>query len=319
MLHENNFVSKFINSKISKSGWTGKDFSEYFGISEDEFRATFESRFSNSRFIQSLRRDLERNEKKQKKKHSKNNSISEEVIDTSALEVPFEEIPEEENSNEAPIDCAEVIEVDFVEEVDSSVIEILDSPVVEVPKPSIESLNAQKEELILKKSDTEKMLYDLNQNIASNQEKLLNVDSELETLYAQVSALKTTAQQILGDINSDLTKFQNVSAEDSLLKEKLEELDCKIFELTSIEVYVYADGTIDLPELQKDCSREGINLMDKIDSDNLDFLENMTIKQIRLLSEIYNLSKNSPELNFKFLFEEKEVEEAFEKLQLLEF
>ena len=296
MKHVQNLNSAYINRRLhhAKNPWTDKEFSEYYGVeSFKEYLTSDHAPFSN-RFINEVLDNLRDNENKMKPRKVANDSVTDDsVADDSVADdsVADDSVADDSVANDSVAD-------DSVAD-DSNMV-------------TFTILNQKLAKATESKAANEREIFNVSHEISIIKEKLSTIDSTLNRLYLQISALRDEAAENIGNMVSLTSQLKELQDNDTVLADLISQLNTAIDEMRTIYILAYGDGSIEFSDNQKRQEIEKVNLFEPQYFSVLP--KTITISQIEQLARIINIIKTFPDEKFEIIFDNKSLENIFNKL-----
>lgn len=295
--------AKTVKMKV-KNHWTASDFLKNYGISEDEFMELLRDLFHGD--IGEIKRDLKQNEVLKKSAKKKDNT--------------------ETNEPEAKIEAAEIQGAEAVETQEEKISDKNEKADIE-EGAEVKMVQEQEKRLKLLTEEQEKAAT-LQQNIIAlevNHDELISrkrviQTQELPKLKAVLEDYKNkileTQVQVIS-LNDELNEIGGkVSEANETLAQKramLQALDEEIQALSTVDIFVYASGDIEVSacteiKIPEDSAVDWIGVA----SSNTSLCKEMTIGQIQSVAKVIEIVKELK--SWQTVFENDACQKLFDSL-----
>ena len=286
-------TAKLLNENLKK-GWTEEDFANYLNVSVPQFNYLLNKNFT-SKFVQSVIKQLRKNQKKNKKVKKLNTTEKTEEV---------ENIPEVNKSDDI--------------ESTQGTMEITENTPV-----SDESINISLDELPDKESILQQELCDCENNLKSLHTQRKNLKSTLsefqhkiKNLILEAKSLSDSVNSISAELNDLSEKIEIQNSDIRLRQENLSNIRAQIQSLKKITIYAYLNGTFEIENTDAEFSIPETWEQVCAEIVKYEVLESLTLKQIKLLSKLYAITHmlSNDNLEYELIFESEELQSCFSLL-----
>ena len=278
-------TGKIMEEKL-KHGWTLRQLSNNYEVSDEEFLETLKKTFSSKAYKGMLAR-LKKNEK-----------IAHKPVMDEAEKV---ELPDDISYTELNQQPETSIEEPTVDSESSS-------------EDSLESLQLQKEELQNRLNQLEIQHKILTSERVQIRNRISDYKAVLLDMQSKIGQYQKELEALVSELDGKFASMQTINSSISETKTSLSEVNAKIEAMQKISILLYESGDMEIDSSLEIDQPEWNCIFDTIVKDEL--ADSLTIKQIRGLAKAVSLVQflSTQKLVYEILFENQITEEIFYKI-----